>query len=201
MAVARPHEPDPRQMSESDYLAFEETSTIKHEYVNGEVYAMTGAGWNHNLINGNTQTTLNSQLADKPCGVVSSDMRLKVESKSVSFRYPDTMVICGEPEFADDRTDTITNPIVIVEVLSPSTALKDRNEKLQEYISVSSVQEYVLISQHEAKVEVYTRQQSGTWLYTPLNGLDASIELTSIDCTLALAKLYAKVNFERSSDI
>ncbi|MEL6526871.1 MAG: Uma2 family endonuclease, partial [Chloroflexota bacterium] len=146
----------------------------------------------HNIINGNTQTSLNSQLADKPCSVVSSDMRLKVESKSVSFRYPDTMVICGEPAFVDGRTDTISNPTVIVEVLSPSTALKDHNEILDEYIKIDSVQVYVLISQHEAKLEVYTRQTVGEWTYKPIRGLDATVELPSIGCTLALSKLYDK---------
>lgn len=192
MVIAHPEEQEPRLMSEAEYLEFEEKSDIKHEYKAGKIYAMAGAGWNHNIINGNTQTSLNSQLVGKPCSAVSSDMRLKVVSKSVSFHYPDTMVICGEPEFVEGRSDTISNPTVIVEVLSPSTALKDHNEKLDEYIKIASVQEYVLISQHEAKLEIYTRQTFGEWLYRPIRGLNASIELTSIGCTLALAKLYDK---------
>jgi Uma2 family endonuclease len=196
MAASQPTQPEPILMSEAEYLAFEEGNDIKHEYVDGSVYAMTGAAWNHNLINGNTQTALNSQLADQPCAVVSSDMRLKVDSKTVSFRYPDTMVICGEPDFADGRRDTVTNPTTILEVLSASTALTDHNTKLDEYIQIESVQHYVLISQHAAKVEVYTRQSQGEWLYTQVKGLDASIELRAIGCTLSLAKLYEKVRFE-----
>lgn len=198
MVAAQPPQPDdPRRMSEAEYLAFDAHSDVKHEYVAGVVYAMTGAGWNHNIINGNTQTTLNNQLAEEPCSVVSNDMRLKVQSDAVSFRYPDTMVVCGEPEFDGDRTDTLTNPVVIVEVLSPSTALKDHNEKLDEYIQIETLQHYVLISQHEAKVEVYTRQNAGQWLYIQAKGLDATVALPAVDCTLHLATLYAKVRFDR----
>lgn len=200
MVAAEPHKQEPSHMTEAEYFEFEEKSEIKHEYSNGKVYAMAGAGWNHNLINGNTQTSLNSQLADKASAVVSSDMRLKVDSKSVSFRYPDTMVICGDPSFVDNRFDTVSNPTVIIEVLSPSTALKDHNEKLDEYIKIETVQDYVLISQHEAKVELYTRQAAGKWTYTQYKGMDANLELPSIACRLALSKLYEKVNFEQSGD-
>lgn len=198
MVAAQPEQP-PR-MSETEYLRYEADSQTRHEYAAGQVYAMAGAGWNHNLINSNTQTALNNHLAGKPCVVVSSDMRLKVTAKSVSYRYPDTMVICGEPQFAERRTDTILNPTVIVEIVSPSTALTDHNDKLDEYLRIESVQEYVLIAQHEAKVEVYSRQLSGRWLYTPLKGLDAMLELNSIGCLLPLETLYAKVNFEQNTD-
>jgi len=179
-------------------LNLKKKNTGKHEFVDGKVYTMAGAGVNHNIVNGNTQTALNSQLVGKACIVVSSDMRLKVESKSVSFCYPDTMVICGEVQLADDRSDTISNPTVIIEILSPSTALIDHNDKLDEYIKIDSVEEYVIVSQHEAKVERFMRQKSGDWLYTQAKGLDASLELPSIDCTLALSKLYEKVNFEQN---
>ena len=198
MAVKQPSQPEPLLMSEAEYLAFDAERDIKHEYVDGKVYAMTGAGWNHILINGNTQTTLNTQLADKDCAIVSSDMRVKVASERASFRYPDTVVVCGAPEFADNRTDTLTNPMVIVEVLSPSTAVIDHNDKLDEYIQIESVQHYGLISQHEAKVEVYTRQGPGNWLYTQVKGLDGVVALASIECTPGLAKLYEKVCFDQS---
>jgi len=196
MAVAQP--PDPLLMSEIEYLEFDTGHEIKHEYVNGHVIAMTGASWNHNVINGNLQATLNTQLTDRDCAAVSNDMRLKVQSNSVSFRYPDTMVICGKPDFANNRTDIVTNPAVIVEVLSPTTALQDHNQKLDEYIQIPSVQHYVLISQHSAKVEVYTRQNDGTWIYAQAKGLAATVELMAINCTLRLAKLYEKVKFEQS---
>lgn len=194
MAMAQPHssEQEPLRMTETEYLAFEEKSDVKHEFVAGKVYAMAGADWNHNIINGNIQTSLNTQLVSDPCAVVSSDMRLKVASKSVSFRYPDTMVICDEPDFVEDRSDTISNPTIIIEVLSPSTALKDHNQKLDEYIKIDSLQDYILISQHQAKIEVYTRHISGKWLYSQVKGLTSTLELSSIGCTISLSQLYAK---------
>ncbi|MGB7339433.1 MAG: Uma2 family endonuclease [Phototrophicaceae bacterium] len=191
MAMAQPQEQQPMRMSEAEYLEFEETSETRHEFVDGEVYAMAGAGINHNIINGNVQTTLNTQVNDD-CIVVSSDMRLKVASKKVSYRYPDTMVICGDIELVENRTDTITNPIIVVEVLSPSTALKDFNEKKDEYLKIHSIQDYVIISQHEAKIEVYSRLSSSKWSFRQVEGMDASIELPSIACMLDLPIIYAK---------
>ena len=200
MALAHPQSQEPLYMTQSDYLEFEEKSELKHEFVNGRVYAMAGAGLNHNIINGNLQTTLNNQLSDKPCIVVSSDMRLKVESDSVSFRYPDTMVMCGDIELADNRSDTVTNPSVIIEVLSPSTALKDYNEKLEEYTKIESVQYYVIVAQHTAKVEVFSRHESDKWLYEIISGLDSSVDLSAIGCTLSLTNLYAKTSDLRSDN-
>ncbi|MDQ7028023.1 MAG: Uma2 family endonuclease [Anaerolineae bacterium] len=176
MALAKQQEQKPLHMTETDYLDFEEQSEIKHEYVNGNVYSMAGASLTHTVICQNTGTTLDNQLADTPCLVVSTDLRLKVDSK-VSFRYPDVMVICEDPQYVDGRVDTIANPTVTLEVLSPSTALVDRNEKLDEYTRLNSVQEYVIISQSEAKIERYTRQESGEWLYKKVIGLGNSIDL------------------------
>lgn len=187
---------DPEYISEAEYLAFERESDIKHEYVNGRIYAMTGASWKHNVINASIVTTLNSQLANKNYIAVSNDMRLKVESDKVSFRYPDTLVICGKPDLLDNRNDTVLNPTVVIEVLSPSTALKDHNEKLDEYLKIETVQDYVIVSQHELKIEVYTRQNDAKWIYAPVRGVESSISLESIECTLSLADIYAKVDFD-----
>ncbi|MDQ7024965.1 MAG: Uma2 family endonuclease [Anaerolineae bacterium] len=194
MALVQAKQDEPLYMSEAEYLEFEEKSEIKHEYVAGYVYAMAGASWNHTVINGNTHSTLDAQLLDKPCVVVSNDLRLKVETKKVSFRYPDVMVICGKPEFIENRVDTINNPTIIIEVLSPATALEDRNAKLDEYTGLNSVEEYVLVSQEEAKIERYTRQESGEWLYRKVAGLENNIDLRSIDCVLELSQVYKKVD-------
>lgn len=190
--MAAPHQ---HYWTEADYLAFEAASDIKHEFANGAIIAMTGASWKHNVICVNTSTTLNVQLATKDCRVTANDLRLKVLSKR-SYRYPDVMVICGDPQFVDDRTDTISNPTVIIEVLSEKTALIDRNEKLDEYLQIEAVQEYVLISQAAAKIERYLRQESGDWLYSHATGLDSSLDLPSIDCVLALTDVYKKVTLE-----
>ena len=187
----------PTGMTEAEYLELECTSEIKYEYAGGEVFAMTGASWNHNIISVNTSTRLNIQLVNQDCGVTGSDLRLKVIAEG-SYRYPDIMVICGEPQFVDDRVDTVSNPTVVIEVVSPSTALVDRNDKLNEYLQLDSLQEYILISQHEARVERYLRHQSD-WLYTQVAGLQNSLDLPSISCTLKLSDIYQKVSFAQDS--
>lgn len=190
--VAAPNEQSPLQMTEAEYLAFEAGSETKHEFVNGNVFAMTGASFTHAVICQNCATTLATQLTDKPCTVVTNDVRVRVASK-VSYRYPDVMVICGEAEFYENHKDTLINPIVILEVLSPSTALVDRNEKLDEHMQIASLQEYVLVSQDNAKVERYLRQASGDWLYSKVIGLDGALDLPSLGCELALKTVYKKV--------
>lgn len=185
--------PHQTKRTEAEYLKFEQNSDAKHEYAAGQIIAMTGASLAHNFICVNTSTSLNVQLRQKDCRVASNDLRLKIISKH-SYRYPDIMVICGDLHITEDRPHTITNPIVIVEVLSESTALIDRNEKLDEYLQIDSVQEYILISQHDIKVERYLRQSSGDWLYTQVSGLDNTLDLPSIGCKLALAEIYHKVD-------
>ena len=181
-------------MNEAEYLEFERASEIKHEYLYGEIFAMAGASWNHSVICVNVSTSLNLQLVDKDRIVTSTDLRLKTFAVS-SYRYPDVMVICGKPQFVDNRNDTISNPTIIVEVLSPSTSMIDRNEKLQEYLQIESLQEYVLVSQNQARIERYLRQDSGDWLYTQASGLQGSIELPSVSCKLPLSDIYKKVSF------
>lgn len=200
MVTAQPQQQDPLYMNIAEYLDFEEKSEIRHEYVNGRILAMAGASWNHTVITQSTGTVLDNQLLDTPCVVVSSEVKLKVDSKKVSFRYPDIMVVCAEPQFEENRTDTIINPTVIVEVLSPSTALEDHNVKLDEYTRLDSLQEYLLISQDEAKIERYLRQESGDWLYTNVKGLGSSLELASIGVKLDFASVYKKITLKHDTD-
>jgi len=191
--LAPPNTPQPLQMSEAEYLVFEEQQEIKHEFVAGQVFAMAGASFKHNLIVNNVAATLLTQLAKTNGLVPSGDTRVRVNSK-VSYRYPDVVVICGTVEYVENRVDTISNPLLIVEVLSPGTALVDRNQKLDEYTRIPSLQEYVLISQDEYKMERFLRQAGNDWLYTRVNGLDAQLELASVACELAASTVYAKVS-------
>ena len=190
--MALPH--NPGTLTEDEYLAFEHRSEIKHEFVNGEVVAMTGASWKHNVICANTSAALHSQLTESPCIVTASDMRLKIAATN-TYRYPDVMVICGEPLFTDDRSDIVLNPVVLIEVLSPSTALIDRNEKLREYRQIPILQAYLLLSQDSPRAERYLRQDERNWLYTDISGLNTHIDLEAISCTLALNNVYNKIIF------
>jgi Uma2 family endonuclease len=178
-----------------EYLAFERSDPQRHEYLSGKIYAMAGASANHNLIAGNVFASLHAQLRKHPCTAYPSDMRLKV-SRSGLYTYPDISVLCGDPQFEDNRHDTLLNPTVIIEVLSPSTEMYDRGKKFQHYRSLASLQEYLLIAQDSCRVEHYRRQASDQWLLSDVSGADASISLVSIECTLLVADLYEKVVFE-----
>ncbi len=184
------------QWTIKSYLAFEEASEVRHEYLYGEVYAMTGASKNHNLIVATTITSLGTQLAKRPCAVFPSDQRLRVSAEQYS--YPDISVVCGEPQFGDEKPDTLLNPTVLIEVLSPSTEGYDRGKKSEGYRKLKSLQEYLLISQEKYHIEHYVRQNN-KWVVTDVNQLDATIELTSIECTLAVADIYQKVKFDDES--
>ena len=188
------------RMSVAEYLALERNSDIKHEYLDGEVYAMAGAKEGHNLITGNVVTALNVQLRHRPCRVYPSDMRVKLPTGLRT--YPDVSIVCDKPQFEDDERDTLLNPEVIIEVLSPSTEKYDRGRKFQHYRTLTSLQEYILISQEAHRVERYLRQGDGTWVLSDIIGLDSSITLTKIDCTLQLADIYAKVDlFDDTEDV
>ncbi len=185
-------------MTEAAYLEFEAGSEIKHEYRQGYVYAMTGGSVRHGIITMNIGTQLNIQLGDRNCSVTSPDVRVYIASKG-AYRYPDVTVFCGDPAYVQSRTDTISNPVVLVEVLSPGTALKDRNEKLVEYTQIETLHAYLLVAQDEARVERFMRHETGEWLYSIVSGLDSEIILPTIDCTLALSKIYQKVTFDEAS--
>lgn len=185
--------PDKR-WTPQEYLAFERDSQDKHEYIAGEVYLMTGASESHNLIVANTITTLNVQLRKRPCRVYPSDMRVGVKVKDdYAYSYPDVSVVCETPQFEDDKRDTLLNPVVIIEVLSPSTEKYDRGKKFQNYRLLPSLHDYILIAQDEAHIEHYTRQANDEWLLSDKTGLEAIVTVESINCTLLLSDVYDKV--------
>lgn len=173
-----------------EYLARERPADQKSEYVDGQVYAMTGASRKHNLIAGNLISELNRQLEDKPCEVYPGDMRVRVGTRA--YLYPDAVVACDEPQFDDDELDTLLNPTLIVEVLSKSTRDYDQGAKFALYRSLPSLQEYVLVAQDTPHVMRYVRQADG-WLLLETADPDGHVPLSSIGCDLSLRRLYAKV--------
>ncbi len=181
-------------MTVAEYLAFERASEEKHEYLNGEIFLMAGATGNHNVVQINTAASLHAQLRKRPCITYGSDMRVRVDDSGL-YTYPDISVVCDPPEFEGEDQDTLLNPTLIIEVLSPSTESYDRGRKFQHYRTLASLQEYVLVAQDSAHIERYLRQPGDEWLLADATGLDARIELASIGCTLALADVYEKVSF------
>lgn len=182
-----------RYITEQEYIEFERASISKHEYFDGQIYAMTGASRIHNLIAGNTLATLHGQLRRKPCQIFPSDMRVKIMRTGL-YTYPDLVVICGEPEFTDDVLDTLINPLVLLEILSPSTERYDRGMKSQNYRTIETLQDYILIAQDHYHVEHYSRQDNGQWLLQEAIGIGSAIIIRSIECTLALEDVYEKVD-------
>ena len=182
------------RLTPEQYLAEERAAEFRHEYYNGHIYAMSGGSFQHFQIIGNITAELHARLKKRPCAVGSSDLRLRVSPDGL-YTYPDVLVICGDPKFADDRRDTLLNPALIVEVLSPSTEAYDRGFKSAQYRTVESLEEYALVSQAEPRVEVFRRQSGGHWLLSEAVGLEAVCHFESLDCAVPLAEIYSKVTF------
>lgn len=176
-----------------EYLAFERRSEFKSEYVGGEIVAMTGASWRHNLVAGNLFATLHSLLKkNRGCEMYANDMRVRVPVGDL-YTYPDVVVTCGEPRFEDDEGDTLLNPVLIAEVLSKSTESYDRGAKFAAYRTLPSFAEYLIVAQDRIHVEQSVRQLDGAWLLTETDDLGASLALSSVGCTLLLADVYDRV--------
>jgi Uma2 family endonuclease len=180
-------------LTPEEYLALERQAEYKNEYFAGEIYAMVGASRKHNLIAANIIMLLAQQLKGKPCEVYPSNMRVKAPGTD-SYTYPDVVVACGDPEFEDEYVDTLLNPILIVEILSRSTASYDRIKKFGYYRTIESLSEYLLVAQDEYKVEQYTKQADGRWLLSDIRSLEGLVELSSVGCMLALRDVYDKVS-------
>ena len=182
------------KVSVAEYLAAEKTAAFKSEYFNGETFAMAGASRPHNRVKDNLIGELHARFKGGPCQTFSSDQRVLVDRTGL-YTYPDLVIVCGEVETAEHDDDTVTNPRVVVEVLSPSTERYDRTTKFRHYQQMPSVQEYLLVSQAEPLCERFTRQDDGSWALVSFVGLDAAVELRSVGVRVPLADLYAGVEF------
>lgn len=178
-----------------EYLARERKSLDKSEYRDGHIYTMPGASRKHNLITFNISGEFYIQLRTRSCEVYTNDMRVKVGAAGL-YTYPDVTVVCDEPRFDDTHFDTLLNPTVLIEVLSPSTAAYDRGEKFAAYQKLDSLCEYVLVSQDSVRVEHYLRQEQG-WDLTEFHSLSDVFRLVSIGCELSLQAIYAKVQLSQ----
>lgn len=178
-----------------EYLAVEREADTKSEYYDGVVYAMTGASVNHIRIVTNLTRELSNQLLARPCDVLSNEMKVRLQN-SRKFFYPDVTVVCGDLQFHDNRRDVILNPLLVIEVLSKSTEAFDRGAKFQAYQTLDSLKEYILVAQDKPLIEQFVRQAGGKWTYTAAEGLEKSLSLPSIECTLNLSAVYDKVDFE-----
>jgi len=184
-------------LTPEQYLEIEREAEYKSEYYQGEMFAMAGAQEAHNLLVANLVAGLHQQLRSRPCRVYPSDMRVRVSATGL-YTYPDVVVVCGEPRFLDEQQDTLLNPSLVVEVLSPSTEAYDRGRKSEHYRLIESLGEYLLVASDRLHADLYTRQPDGRWLLTSAGRLEDSLDLESAGCRLALVDLYEKVGLPGS---
>ena len=180
-----------RSWTVEEYLSWERLQPTKHEFFEGEIFAMAGATREHNLLVLNIGAELRNALRKTPCEVYPSDMRVKIPATGL-YTYPDDVVVCGKAEFEDDKLDTLLNPKVLVEVLSESSEAYDRGKKFEQYRSIPSFTEHLLVAQDQALIEHYSRQADDAWLLREAR-LGGQLELPSIGCVLQVAEIYMKV--------
>jgi Uma2 family endonuclease len=180
----------------AEYLRRERESLDKHEFRDGEIILMAGGSGDHSLIAANVIREIGNHLKGKPCRVYDSNLRIRVPG-TVTYTYPDASIICGQREIDpnDSSGETFTNPRAVVEVLSPATEAYDRGEKFELYRRIPSLEEYVLISQFTPRVEAYLRRPEGSWLLTPVSGLEGVVRLRSLEIDLPLSEIYAGITF------
>ncbi len=186
MALAKAHP----IFSVENYLDFERVQAERHEFLDGNVYAMAGESPSHSTICFNLYGITHNQLRGKQCRGFSPNMKVATNEKGL-YSYPDLAIVCGKPIFHDEKSDVLMNPTVIFEVLSPSTENYDRGEKFLRYTNfIETLEDYILISQNKPLVEHYVKQKNGGWKKNEIEGLDAVLRLDSIECEISLANLY-----------
>jgi Uma2 family endonuclease len=177
-----------KYITPEEYLAAERAAEFKSEYYQGEVFALAGAGSNHNIITANLMGLLYS-LKKKNCQVFPSDMRVHIPVNGL-YTYPDVSVTCGERQFLDSKKDTLLNPIILVEVLSPSTADYDRGKKFMLYRSIPTLQHYILIDSQTCHIEKYSKNETGNWVLSETRDTNAILTLENLEVPLAVAHIY-----------
>jgi Uma2 family endonuclease len=181
------------KLTEEQYLALERAAEFKSEYFDREMFAMSGRSMQHARLQQNLTTELSIALRGGRCEAFGSDLRVRVSSRM--YTYPDVSVVCRKPLLADDRQDVLLNPVAVFEVLSPSTEKYDRGLKLQRYRTITTLQDYILVSQSELRIEQYTRQENNLWILRDYESLDEELTIASIGVSLPMRRIYDRVEF------
>ena len=184
-----------QKMTIEEYLAFENEAIEKHEYYQGEIFAMSGASRNHNEIFSNLFVDIGTKLKGKNCKPYGSDLRIHVP-KNTLYTYPDISIICGEMDLTDDHFDTATNPSVIIELLSGSTRNYDKGEKFTLYRDIDSLQEYILVDTEKIYVEKHIRHADNSWQLTDYRTMEDSFTISTINVSFLLKDVYEGISFE-----
>ncbi len=188
-------------LTPEQYLELDRASDVKNEYWYGEMYAMAGGSPPHSCVINRIQTALTVRLDDRDCVVFNADLRVSVRWDTL-ITYPDATVVCGEPQYVDDRFDTVTNPILVAEILSPSTAIKDRGAKAVLYRQVPSMREILLVEPSPVFIEHYWKLANGHWELETITDQAAVIKFPSLDCEIPVGEIYRKVEmFTRAQQL
>lgn len=181
-----------KMYTEQEYLELERTAEYKSEYYRGEIFAMSGARFNHNRIKENLSIEIGGFLKGKSCESLSSDMRVHIPENTL-YTYPDLLIVCGKPEFLDDHMDTILNPSVIIEVLSPSTGNYDQGKKFYLYQGLKSLKEYILVDSQQVGAQVYRKSDDGVWFVSSAAyDIEGAIEIGHVGLTLNMSTIYGQ---------
>jgi Uma2 family endonuclease len=185
------------KVTEEQYLALDRAAEVRSEFLNGEMWAMSGGSMRQSRIGANIIVELGAGLRDSDCQAFTSDLRVRVLPGRM-YAYPDVTVVCGKARVADDREDILLNPAVIFEVLSPSTEHYDRGIKFQSYLGIESLKDYILVVQDRIRVEHYARGEAGSWTFRAYDKLEDELKLDSIGVLLPLARIYDRVELPAS---
>jgi Uma2 family endonuclease len=179
-----------------DYLTTERQGGVRHEFLDGKVIARSGSNRWHNILVSNTVVAFGSRMHGHKAEIYISNMRVKLKNSYVC--YPDIVVVNGEPSFADQNADLLLNPTVIVEIFSNQTNSSDKTNKLESYLAMDSIKEFVLLKEEEMRVEHYARQNAKQWIYRIYNERDDVISLESINCKVSVSEVYAQVKTKQA---
>jgi Uma2 family endonuclease len=183
-----------KNISAHEYFTMEEVAEYKNEYYHGEIFAMSGASFHHNLIAMNVSGYLHGLLRDSECFVLSGDMKIQID-EDTHYTYPDICVVCGNIEFVGDRTDVIDNPLVIIEILSESTKDYDRGSKFTAYRNIASLKDYILIDQYTPHIEYFHKDKGERWTLSEYKNIDDTFKIISIDIVLSMKTVYHRVKW------
>jgi Uma2 family endonuclease len=184
--------PETKYITQEEYLIAERAALNKHEYYEGEIFAMSGASLPHNIIFSNTIGSLSSKLKGKSCRPFGSDLRVHILGNTL-YTYPDITIICGKPKTTDHKMDTITNPSVIIEILSKSTRDYDKGQKFTLYRDIDTLQEYILIDSEAVRVETLTRNDDNSWTFREYKSMDDCFMIETVKENMLLAEIYFEV--------
>ena len=181
-------------ISINEYLVAERSAAAKHEYFKGEIFAMSGASFRHNKISTNLNRAILPHLESKDCEMFGSDLRVHIPENSL-FTYPDSIIICGKPEFLDEHFDTVTNPSVIIEILSPSTKDYDRGTKFTLYRSIPALKQYILVDSESVSIEIFCQSQLKSWSLEEFKSVDDTFSIQAIGINIRLSQIYNGLRF------